>query len=163
MKNEKETFNGVGISWLVEANNKRLHIFEETQGVQEELFVDTAWSLLQFKNDSGEYKESHFYYAARRPIQKIGLPFTNFNFIQNGNSKQISIIVDGEPVRLNGILRFGFYARTDGGTLVVSLYPVLEYDARPLVMLMSGKKKINTVLQHLAVNWLCEIIPDIAK
>ena len=145
--------------WFVYVDeDDKLHIVQGKKGKFRELFVEESFSILILK-DKNKNKEGSFYYTRRQTVDFIGSKVSKFEFIDDTKNPIVRIFLDKQEIAFEDIARFNFYARTDRGSLLVSMMPNLFNDARPIVIFHSNNPKVNTIIQHMTMFWAYEIYP----
>ena len=144
-------------TWVFDVNEKgKLDFTLRRNGCESYPFVDVAWGLVFLKNEE-DANVSKLYYSRNQKVDLFGPPITSFQFDCDNGLQGLTISIDEAIVQISQICRLSFYARTDEGTFLASFCPTVSEDARRFVLLTSSKKKINTVIQHMATTWLYEI------
>lgn len=145
----------LGNYWECNFNDAGCHITRFVKGKPSVVFCDGAWCLLFFKDGAAVVETKAAHLSRHTPVFVGDHHITCLRFA--AKYPDVLVDVDGQPVPCDAILRLSFYARTDAGTIVVTVNPGFAKDARPLTVLMSRRPKVNATLQALAAGWFYEI------
>ena len=155
-KNITAAFSNVlGNHWQCVFDDQGGHIARIIDGKPVGVFCDGAWCLIFFKLEGTVIETKVAYINRHLPVFCGDHQISCLRFSEK--FPDIFVDVDGQPVPCDAILRLSFYARTDAGTLVVTVNPGFAKDARPLTVLVSRRPKVNATLQALAAGWFYEI------
>ncbi len=145
------------LHWSIKFDDERPRIFEVTDGVSVEVHYDSLFVILFYQDSSGEMvglKAAALYRI--KPLFMGTHSISQIRFAEKPSA--VFVDIDGHPITFESIQRLSLYARTDTGTIVVTLVPSFAVDARILSVFVSKQTRVNQMLQALTVEWFDEII-----
>lgn len=143
--------------WAVQFDGERPRITEVTDGVSVEVHYDCMFVILFYRDPSGTTVGLKSVALHRIKPVFVGVhSISQIRFAEKPPA--VFVDVDGKPITCESILRLSLYARTDAGTIVVTLAPSFATDARLLSVLVSKQTQVNQMLQALTVGWFDEIV-----
>lgn len=124
----------------------------------EPIFFDSVWGCIVITPDDSGHEDATLFYHIRGSHPATAC---NHSWRIRFACKPIAALIvecDGEVVVPDYIRRLNIYARTDIGTMVLSIMPAFEREARTLVAGITEDKTASQLIQQLATCWLHEIL-----
>ncbi len=118
----------------------------------EEAFPYEVFAVLIWKHEEEKRQALlHFHQGGKlltsgEPIQRLCFERRIFD--------SISVETEHGPIATQDILRLSFFARTDLGAVILSLYPQMRNFAREMVFFISHKPSKVAIAQHWAASWM---------
>ena len=124
---------------------------------KEVIYVYRMLGFVAYTDDDGnEYRSRLLYKDGVTAVYLDGSPITGFEF-SSGLFETLKVFIDNQQLKSEAILRLGFFAVTDAGTILVSVYPRIKHMARPFVMFFSNKCNKVAMAQHISASWMSEM------
>ena len=124
---------------------------------KEVVYVYRMLGFVMYSDSDGNECQYHMMYRDGGTVEEVGEPVTAWEF-SHDVFESFKIFIDGQQLKSDAILRVGFYAMTDVGTILFSFYPTLKTLARPWVMFFSDKSRDIAFAQHISTAWLGEML-----
>ena len=115
-----------------------------------DLFCFGAWS------ESEERKESLFHHRHGCKATLAGEALKRLRF-ERGVVDAIAVETAAGKLVSKKLLRLSFFALTDLGAIIVSMYPQMAGLSREMVMFSSHHPKQVALAQHFAATWMAEV------
>ncbi len=115
-----------------------------------ELFCLVAWK------EEEEHKNALFHQRHGTKPTFAGEPLKRLRF-ERGIVDTIVVETAAGKLVAQKLLRLSFFALTDLGAIIVSMYPQMKEFSREMVMLSSHRPKHVALAQHFAASWMKEV------